>query len=1274
MEQLERCMLADQFWLRNKYYQIIKRNDKDKEEQLKRWQEKVNASILACENRQANVPTITYPDLPITQEKDNILKIIQENQVIIVAGETGSGKTTQLPKICLEAGLGRKGFIGHTQPRRIAARTVASRIAAEFESPLGKYIGYKVRFSDRTNPENYIKIMTDGILLSETQESKWLSQYDCLIIDEAHERSLNIDFILGYLKKLIQKRKDLKLIITSATIDVERFSTFFNNAPMIEIKGRSYPVEVLYLGKDFQDESDDPIQQVANAVKLACHKGPGDILIFQSGEKEIRDVIEVLSRAHLSQVELLPLFSRQSNAEQQKVFQRSSKRKIIVTTNVAETSLTVPNIRFVIDSGLARISRYNYRNKLQRLPIEAISQASADQRKGRCGRVGPGICYRLFSLDDYQTRPLYTEPEILRTNLAGVILKMLALNFESIETFPFIEAPDSRYIKDGFTLLERLQAVDENKKITPLGKVLANIPIEPKLGRVIIAANQYGALKEILIIVSALSIVDVRERPQGNQEEADSQHAKFLHETSDFMSYLNLWEFIISHKAELSHQKMRKLCQQNFLSFLRILEWIDVHEQLTQIAHELSFRQNQQPADYALIHKALLCGFLDGIGVKDEKKEYTGARNVKFFIHPQSVAFKKSPSWLVASEIVHTTKTYARVNAQIETTWIEEVAKDLLKKQYDEPHFDPKSGRVVALERATLFGLEIYAKKKINYEKVAPIEARKIFIEQALVQEQMVSKFGFYLKNKATRAALESLEDRIRKQLILVDESKIHEFYIKHLPFYVCSVPALDKYLQDKIQDCLVFNQNDILLNEIPDDLIEQYPESLTIKDQFFNLSYCFDLSAEDDGVTLIIPFEMVQYVKDQDFSWLIPGLLAQKIDFLIRALPKKSRTTFVPIPDFVKKALSSISANSGNLSKVLQQFLEKECGYQLGKVWENLNYPPCLVMHFKVISKEGKLITQSDDLQKIYQSLQEQYLEIYSSEQPIEQDSLTQWQFADLPKEYTVKRAKLDFVTFPALVDMHQSVSIKLFDVPEMARVYHHQGLARLYLLTLTDTCKNARRSISAQTKKLLSKAYQPFGEIESLIDDILMACSLHLFVQGNDIRTKADFNKILALHRQELMLLFSQTLNMLTQSLSTYHDILMQMQKLKVNILDGEAHKDILNQLEGLFSKHFARKTPLIWLKRYPIYLKALQGRLEKLPRQPEKDKQARLEVQAIQKAYIGKLNTKDKSLLTPQDPLMSFQWKIEELRVSLFAQDLKTIEPVSKIRLQKALDNLN
>jgi ATP-dependent helicase HrpA len=1268
-------MISDQFRFRKHHQKLNHIKDaKQREEQLIRLEEKISTSIQKRALRATNKPKITYPDLPIVAEKDQIIKAIQENQVVIVAGETGSGKTTQLPKICIEAGLGVAGLIGHTQPRRIAARTIATHIASEFESALGFIVGYKVRFADVTKPSCYIKIMTDGILLTETQNDRWLQQYDCIIIDEAHERSLNIDFLLGYIKNLLTKRKDLKVIITSATIDIERFSKFFHDAPIIEVKGRIYPVELNYLGKDFHVESDDPVMQVLQAVELACKRGQGDILIFQSGEKEILEVIEVLEKHRLSNTMLLPLYARQSVSDQQKVFQTFGKRKIIVTTNVAETSLTVPNIRFVIDSGVARISRYNYRNKLQRLPIEAISQASADQRKGRCGRVGPGICYRLYTEDDFLTRTFFTEPEILRTNLAGVILKMLSLNFKEIQSFDFIDPPDSRFIKDGFTLLERLQAVNENRQITPLGRLMANIPIEPKLARIIIAAKEFGALKELLIIVSALSIIDVRERPHDCQEQADVAHAKFIHENSDFMSYLLLWHFIFEHKESLSHQKFRKLCKENFLSYLRVCEWLDVYEQLRIIVNELGFKINQVDADYSLIHKSLLCGFIDTIGVKEDKKEYCGARNVKFFIHPGSSLFKKAPSWMMSCEIVHTTKTYARTNAQIETKWIEEVAQPLLKKQHYEPYFEPKQGHVMAFEKATLFGLEIYTNRKVNYEKYSPLLARKIFIEQALVQGQIKTSCSFFHKNIAIQKQLEVLENRIRRQQILYDENMVYQFYEKHLPLHICSTQSLEKYYFDKSDNELVFTQSDIAIVDINQDIIAGFPEKIIIKGLEFNLEYHFDLSENNDGVTLLLTLDTLKYVKDEDLSRLIPGLIEDKITFLMKAMPKRIRSLFTPLPEYVQRAKKYIETEEGSLTQLLLKFLQKQThGDVPENIWDDVTLPAYLIMHAKVVDEHGKTLAFGDNLQQLYSDLKDVFPDVLSNKHPVENENFTHWDFKDLLEIQKTRKNNLDFIYYPAIVDNINCVNIRLFDESSIAKYNHHFGLTRLYLLQMHEACRNFKKNISTQ-KKTIAKLYASMGDYESFIEDILFATAENVFVLENeDIRAKEQFLQTLAKRRSQFLLTAMQIFKIAFDALTQYNQISLRCLKFQEKSPEIVAIKDIENQLTHLFTKHFIKSTPLIWLKRYPLYLKAIEQRIDKLPRQLDKDKQVRQEIEIVRKVYSSKLATKDISHLLPNDPLLNFRWKIEELRISYFAQELKTIEPVSKIRLLKVLEQL-
>ncbi len=1266
-------MIADQFWLK-KQYQKLKRITDPAEQEKKNLllQEKIAKSIQRKENRINHLPQITYPALPISLEKDRIIRAIQENQVVIIAGETGSGKTTQLPKICLEAGCGRAGMIGHTQPRRIAARVVAARIASELQSELGEIVGYKVRFSDRTSHDSYIKIMTDGILLTETQNDKWLQQYDCIIIDEAHERSLNIDFLLGYLKNLLAKRNDLKVIVTSATIDIERFSTFFNDAPIIEVEGRTYPVEVNYLGNDFSSESEDPILQAMDAVELACRKGPGDILIFQSGEKEIREMIDVLSTSQLKNISVLPLYARQSVSEQQKIFQSARGRKIIVSTNVAETSITVPNIRYVIDPGFARISRYNYRNKLQRLPIEPISKASADQRKGRCGRVGPGICYRLYSEEDFQTRTTFTEPEILRTNLAGVILRMLSLGLKNIEIFPFIDPPDTRYIKDGFTLLQRLEAVDDNFKITSIGLALANIPIEPKLGRIIIAANHYGALKEILIIVSALSIVDPRERPEGFQTQADEAHAKFSHENSDFLTFLNLWKFVYEHKENLSHSRFRKLCRENFLSFLRVCEWFDVHSQLMEVAHEMKFRMNQVEADFSAIHKCLLTGFIDNIGLKDEKREYVGARNIKFFIHPASNLFKKSPSWLLACEIVHTTKAYARTNAQIETKWIEEVAQHLLKKQCYEPFFEVKSQRVMAWQKATLFGLEIYNKRKTNFDKHSPIEARKIFIEQGLVQRNLATKAPFFQENEQTIKKIEEIEHRIRRQQVLLDNDSIYRFYDEHIPHYICSTSALEKWLKDKDKNFLCFNEDQITYQEIDSTLLAQYPSYLIVKGESFKLEYKFDLGALDDGITLVLSSEALKFLKDEDFSWLVPGFIEEKITFFLKALPKRIRAMLAPLPFHINEAKKTIHAEQGTFTVALAKYIYDHAKIDLkNSIWDDIVLPADLKMHFRIIDKEGNQIAIGDDLKEIYETDKTQYA---STGHSIEQKGLTEWNFEDLPAIYKARKNKLDFIYYVALVDNLTSVSIQLFDTENEAKLAHKAGLARMFLFYLIDNTKYFKRNISQALKKTLTNLYSPFGSYDDLLEEILFAEASHLFVTNADMRTKSQFMTQLETYRQQFLSGANLILKLIEQILSAYQTLLFAIEKMEAKSKDfAIALSDIKQQLAALLAPGFVKTTPLVWLKRYPIYLKAIELRMEKLPRQLQQDKQAMSETHIVQKAYLSKLRNIDSASYDSEDPLLSFRWKIEELRISYFAQGLKTIEPVSKVRLLKLLENL-
>lgn len=1279
---LSQCLIRDEFLLKREYQQILRIKDKAIQKQkLENLTEKIAVSSAQRQNRQAKPPTIEYPALPVVHHKDSILAALAQHAVVIVAGETGSGKTTQLPKICLEAGLGIRGMIGHTQPRRLAASAMANRIAAELNTALGNAVGYKVRFSDKTAASNYIKVMTDGILLSEIEQDKWLLAYDCLIIDEAHERSLNIDFLLGYLKKLLLKRHDLKVIVTSATIDVERFAKFFNDAPLITIEGRTYPVSVHYLpamrenSLETTSEQIDPALQVLKAVEMAYHEGPGDILIFQSGEKEIREVAYVLTKRKFPNTHILPLYARQSVSEQQKIFQSSSQRKIIIATNVAETSITVPNIRFVIDSGLARISRYNYRNKMQRLPIEAISKASCEQRKGRCGRVGPGICYRLYSLDDYNQRAEFTEPEVLRTNLAGVILKMLSLGIKDLQAFPFIDPPDSRYIKDGIALLERLGAIENDYTITSIGRQLAQIPIEPRLARVIIAANQYGALKEILIIVSGLSIVDPRDRPHDQKEKADLKHAQFTDARSDFLSYLKLWEFIFEHKQNLSHKQFRLMCQENMLSFLRVCEWFDIHQQLTELTIELGFKQNQIAADYSLVHKALLTGLIDNIGVKQENKEYLGARNIKFYCHPASGLFKKMPTWIVCCEIVHTSRTYGRTLAAIDPLWIEEIATSLLKKHYFEPFFDAKEGRVLVFEKVTLFGIEIISKRRAIYEKFSPLMARKIFIQQALVDDQMQESLPFQTRNASLLAELTKWENKIRRQHYFIDEEFIFEFFDKQLPLTICSVKALKEFIKHQAENVLCFTAKEVSPHLLEEHYAKDFPDHLIIKEQPFALQYKFDLNAEDDGVTLVIPLKALKILKEIDFSWLIPGLLPEKIAALLKALPKRLRTSLSPFPEYVQQALSFLDPSQGSLLQALAAYVSKVLSLPLDlTVWATSRLDNYLIMHFKVVDDEEKELASGNDLRALYDTLKLSHKEEFSLSHSLAKKQLTKWDFGELPEKVKVKNASLQLDYYPALVDEQASVAISLFESKALADHQHVKGLTRLYALQLTDTLKYFNRNISAPQKKQLQKLFAGFGTFEELTHQLLYAVVFEILVANHPaVRKQSAFEALLQEKKPQLLLELQNLLKVVEKTLIVFSEVKEKLAHLTVSKEHEYALKDMHAQLAELMTTHFILSTPAMILKRFPVYLAALLARLEKLPRQLARDKQLTNEIAIVQKMYQNKLQTKNINYLNWQDPLLLFKWKIEELRISLFAEKLKTLEVVSKARLLKILEKI-
>lgn len=942
-------------------------------------------SAARVTRRAGRVPEVTYPEqLPVSQKKDLILEAIRDHQVVIVAGETGSGKTTQIPKICLELGRGVRGMIGHTQPRRLAARTVAERVAEELRTPLGEAVGWKVRFTDQVNQDaTFVKLMTDGILLAEIQTDRELRAYDTIIIDEAHERSLNIDFLLGYLAQLLPKRPDLKVIITSATIDPERFSRHFGEAPIVEVSGRTYPVEVRYrpLLEDDSEESDrDQITAICDAVEELQSEGKGDILVFLSGEREIRDTADALNKKQYRFTEVLPLYARLSHAEQHRVFQPHTGRRIVLATNVAETSLTVPGIKYVIDPGTARISRYSHRTKVQRLPIERISQASANQRKGRCGRTSDGICIRLYSEDDFVSRPEFTDAEILRTNLASVILQMTAAGLGDIEKFPFLDPPDHRNIRDGVQLLQELGAFDPvqkdpKKKLTQLGRKLSQLPVDPRLARMVIEADKNGCVREVMVIAAALSIQDPRERPADKQTQADQQHARFKDETSDFLAFLNLWRYIREQQKERGSSSFRRMCKQEYLNFLRIREWQDIYAQLRTVAKQMGMHLEEPSTEAAApeqsVHTSLLAGLLSHIGLKDtDKNEYLGARSAKFAVFPGSALFKKPPRFIMSAELVETSRLWARVNARVEPEWIEPLAQHLVKRTYSEPHWEKDAAAVMAYERVTLYGVPIVAQRKVNYGRIDPETSRDLFIRNALVEGDWRTHHKFFADNRKLLTEVEELEHRARRRDILVDDETLFDFYDQRVPDHVVSGAHFDSWWKHKRRDEpeLLDFEREMLINEKAGSVTkDDYPDSWRQGALKFRVTYQFEPGSDADGVTVHVPLQVLNQVTSEGFDWQIPGLREDVVMELIRSLPKPIRRHYVPAPNYARAFLERAVPLQEALPVTLARELQRMVGVPVtADDFDLTRIPDHLKITFRIVDERRKKLAENKDLEAL--------------------------------------------------------------------------------------------------------------------------------------------------------------------------------------------------------------------------------------------------------------------------------------------------------------------
>ncbi|ENK1255627.1 ATP-dependent RNA helicase HrpA [Vibrio vulnificus] len=1239
-------------------------------------------SMMEVEQRSRHQPKIEYPEiLPVSQKKDDIAEAIAHHQVVIVAGETGSGKTTQLPKICAELGRGKFGLIGHTQPRRLAARSVANRIAEEMETQLGDFVGYKVRFNDQISDNTQIKLMTDGILLAEIQHDRFLNQYDTIIIDEAHERSLNIDFILGYLKELLPRRPDLKIIITSATIDPERFSNHFGGAPIIEVSGRTYPVETRYRPLSGETEEDrDQLEGIFEAVDELCDEGLGDILIFMNGEREIRDTADALAKRKLKDTEIVPLYARLSAGEQNKIFQPHTGRRIVLATNVAETSLTVPGIKYVIDPGTARISRYSYRTKVQRLPIEPISQASANQRKGRCGRVQEGICIRLYSEEDFNSRPEFTDPEILRTNLASVILQMTALGLGDIEAFPFVEAPDKRNILDGVRLLEELGAInshakDPKKCLTAVGKQLARLPIDPRLARMVLEAPRFGCLKEVMIIAAALSIQDPRERPSDKQQSADDKHRRFYHEDSDFLTFVNLWNHIQKQQKALSGNQFRRQCKDDYLNYLRVREWQDVYFQIHQSMREMEFKLNSEPGSYDAVHSAILTGLLSHIGMKDqEKNEYHGARNARFHIFPGSGLFKKQPKWVMSAELVETSKLWGRVIAKIQPEWIEPLAKHLIKRSHSEPHWSKKQAAVMAYEKVMLYGIPIVPKRLVNYGNIDASVSREIFIRSALVEGDWETKHAFFKQNRKLLLEVEELEHKSRRRDILVDDEELFQFYDQRVGTEVVSGRHFDiwwKQASKKEPELLNFEKEMLFKGDASHVTDLDYPNFWHQNGLKLKLSYQFEPGDDSDGVTVHIPLPILNQIDPAGFDWQIPGLRHELVVSLIKSLPKKLRKNFVPAPNYADAFLSRVTAMEMPLLDALEKELRRMTGATvLREDWKLDQVPDHLKVTFRAVDERNRKLKEHKDLHELKESLKEKVQETLSkvADDDIEQQGLHTWSFGELPQVYQQKRGGYQVKAFPALVDNKDSVEIKLYETEQEQISAMKAGQRRLILLNVPSPIKYLHANLPNKSK--LGLYFNPYGKVLDLIDDCI-ACGVDKLIeeQGGLVWQPEKFEALKEHVRAELGDTVVEIAKQVETILTTAFNINKKL-KGKIDFTMAFALSDIKAQIEGLIFKGFA--TECGW-KRLPDilrYMKAIERRMEKLPIDPNKDRLHMLKIESVVKDYKELLNKIPKGLAVPEN-VKEIRWMIEELRVSFFAQQLGTPYPVSDKRVKNAIE---
>jgi ATP-dependent helicase HrpA len=1278
---LQHCLLTDRTDLQRKLAQIAGRERQGKptdrlREQLRQAMEQ---SAARAEQRRQQRPVITFPDeLPVSQKRHDIAAALADNQVIIVAGETGSGKTTQLPKICLEQGRGIYGMVGHTQPRRIAARTVATRIAEELNVPLGESVGYQVRFTDHSNDGTHIKLMTDGILLAEIQNDRNLTRYDTLIIDEAHERSLNIDFLLGYLKQLLPRRPDLKVIITSATIDVERLAAHFNGAPVVEVSGRTYPVEVFYRPVP---DSDDGVQAIVTTIQdvLAeeSNTHTGDFLVFLSGERDIRETAQAIRKAQIPHLDVLPLYARLSLAEQNRVFHSHRGRRAVLATNVAETSITVPGIRYVIDPGYARISRYSYKTKVLRLPIEPISQASANQRKGRSGRVADGVCIRLYEESDFLARPEFTEPEVLRSNLASVILQMAHLQLGDIRDFPFVDKPDKRLVNDGYKLLEELQALDQSGRLTPLGRQQTQLPIDPRFARICLSADKLGCLREILIIVSALTVQDPRERPADKQQAADEKHRRFWAPHSDFLAYLNLWNHVEEQRQALSQSQFRNLCKKELLSFLRLREWRDLHHQLRLAVKHMGLRENNEPANDTSVHRALLTGFLGNIGTLNEERIYLGPRNRRFALFPGSSLFKSTPKWVMAAELIETTKLYAHTVAKVEPEWLLEAAAHLVKRHHFEPAYDARRGQVMAFERVTLYGLVLVERRQVDYARINPREARELFIQGALVEGRYRPPRGdaprFFRHNQTLLAELRDLETKSRRRDIVAEDREIFQFFIERLPADTVNLQGFEhwrKQAEQRDPDLLCMPR-ELLMRHAAANITEaQFPSELEWKGLRYPLSYEFSPGQAEDGVSIHVPIHGLHLVPENRLQWLVPGMLREKCIQLLKGLPRQWRKQFVPVPEFVDRALPHMPVADEPLTVALGRTLHKLTGIEVPlDCWKAVEVEPYYRFNIKLLNEQGKVVDASRDVGKLLAAYRDRLQDtLRDVGESVERSGIVAWDFAELPEtvhlNFHLKDQGATTIGFPALLDTGTAVDLRLLDDPQRAAYLSERGVARLMVLALKQSVQYARKHLLKGNNMGLRLA--GFAQADLLLDDLILTATKF---DGVPLpRRREAFDELLSRSRHS----FTARAQELESLLLTIADSLLEIQSLLAAraakpLLQG-IRDDIAEQLKQLTRPGFLFSTPAAWLAQYPRYLQGIKIRIEKSDAQVQKDHGKLAELKPFWERLNPYWQGGDEYWLWQDPALQTYRWMLEEFRLSLFAQPMKTCIPVSPKRLEK------